>query len=219
MMRRLAERNVSYRVAPADDLSRSLEALARTHTSRWGERSVFTGDFERFAWVAAIGVTRGAMTFHEAVHDDEIVASLVTIDDVDVCFFFQTGRDPSSEFSTSSGTLLKARGDRRRRRAGARIVDLCYGNPQTKLDWADDVLPVLALRWSVGVRGHSVRALRNTVGATIRRCAPAVSRSRRTRARAPGAGRRHPGSRRRPRTPPSRRSGASGARVGDAAPP
>jgi len=167
-LRRSADRDVVYRVAATTDVEQSLAALERTHRSRWGDRSVFTDSFERFQRVARKGVEIGEVHFHEAVHGDEIVASLVTVDHGDVCAFYQTGRDPQSPFSESSGTLVKARAIERAAQLGIGTVDLCYGDPQAKTEWADDSLRVLAFRWSVGLRGHAVRGLRRTVGSAVR---------------------------------------------------
>ena len=168
VLRRLAERDVTYRVAPAGDVERSLVALERTHLSRWGMRSVFSASFGRFARAARVGAAIGEVTFHEAVHDGEVVASLVTVDHGDVSAFYQMGRDPTSPYSQSSGTLIKACAIERAVRNGVRVIDLCYGDPPAKLDWADDALDVFALRWSVGLGGYSVRALRRTIGRSVR---------------------------------------------------
>src|SRR5207237_8592758 len=110
----------------------------------------------------------------------EVIASLATIERWGTCYFFQMGRNPDPRFA-NSGTVIKAKAVERACAEAFRKVDLCYGDPATKLLWADEREPVVRAHWGHGPTGRAVHGALTAVW-------PAAAALRRLRIRAAGAG-------------------------------
>lgn len=156
VVRRFDELGARYRVADRDETERALETLERLHRQRWHEHSVFLSNFDRFAAAARAGAARDEVRFHEVEVAGEVIASLVTIERWGCCYFLQMGRNPDRRWS-NSGTFLKAKAIERACDVGFRRVDLCYGDPQAKVIWADERQPVARVRWGHGPAGRAVQ--------------------------------------------------------------
>lgn len=176
IVRRLEEAGITYEVVDATDSSRAMATLERLHRRRWRGASPFLDSVRRFEAAVTTGVAHGELCFHEVLADRQVIASLVTIERWGTCFFHQMGRDPDRRWS-GSGTFLKARAIERACRLGFRKVDLCYGDPPSKLLWADGRRPVVRARFA---HGRAAR-LESRVLAVLR---PGVNAFRRARVRA-----------------------------------
>jgi CelD/BcsL family acetyltransferase involved in cellulose biosynthesis len=157
VLRRLGEGGARYRVVALDETDAALARFERLHRLRWGRRSVLIPNADLFAAAARAGAARREVRFHEVDVDGEVIASLVTIERWGDCYFVQMGRNPDPRWS-NSGTLLKARAIERACELGVRRVDLCYGDPRSKVIWADERAPVGRVRWGRGPAGRAVHA-------------------------------------------------------------
>jgi CelD/BcsL family acetyltransferase involved in cellulose biosynthesis len=153
--RRFGEMGAHYRVVDPSDTERAITTLERLHEQRWDRRSVFRVHFRQFEAAARAGAALGQVRFHEVALGGKVIASLATIERWDTCYFFQMGRDPDPRWG-NSGTVVKAKAVERACDAGFRKVDLCYGDPASKLLWADEREPVVRLHWGHGRTGRAV---------------------------------------------------------------
>lgn len=176
IVRRFEEAGITYEVVDTTDSDRAMDTLERLHRRRWRGTSPFLDSVRRFESAVTAGIARGELCFHEVLADGRVIASLVTIERWGTCFFHQMGRDPDRRWS-GSGTFLKARAIERACRLGFHKVDLCYGDPASKLAWADDRRPVVRARFAHGRVGR----LESRVLAALR---PGVNAFRKARIRA-----------------------------------
>jgi CelD/BcsL family acetyltransferase involved in cellulose biosynthesis len=170
VIRRLEEQGLRDRLVDPADTERALETFLALHRLRWDDESLFLDSLERFERAVGAGAPSGRIRFHEVVADEQVIASLVTIEEGTTCAFHQMGRDPAPQWS-NSGTYLKARALDRACREQFEIVDLCYGEAPGKMDWADDARPVFSLAWAHGAIARGVDAAQRTVAVTRRRSA------------------------------------------------
>ncbi len=175
VIRRLDEQGLRYRLVDPADAERALGTLETLHRMRWAEGSPFLESFDRFERAVAAGAPSGWVRFHEVVADEEVVASLVTIEHKLTCAFYQTGRIPAPEWN-NVGTYLKARALERACRDGFEIVDLCYGEGAGKLAWSDDALDVVSLTWEHGVRARGLGVAQRLLGPPLRSARRLVGR-------------------------------------------
>ncbi|HEY4397382.1 MAG TPA: GNAT family N-acetyltransferase [Acidimicrobiia bacterium] len=177
--RRFDELGARYRVVDTEETERAIQTLERLHDQRWDRRSLFRAYFHQFEAAARAGAERGEVRFHEVDVAGEVIASLATIERWDTCYFFQMGRNPEARFA-NSGTVIKAKAVERACAEGFRKVDLCYGDPPSKLPWADERQPVARVHWGHGPTGHAVHGALTALW-------PAGDALRRLRIRAAGA--------------------------------
>jgi CelD/BcsL family acetyltransferase involved in cellulose biosynthesis len=171
VIRRLGETGYQYREVAPDDTGRALATLERLHRERWGSRSHFLPAYGAFADAVVAGAACGEVAFQEIVLDGSVVASLVSLDIAGISSWYQMGRDPDPRHK-NVGTLLKARAVERSCRVGHHLIDLCIGEAPLKVQWADDVTPVLRVRWASGRAGTIVLDV-------LERLGPAVTHARR----------------------------------------
>ncbi|HEV3135373.1 MAG TPA: GNAT family N-acetyltransferase [Acidimicrobiia bacterium] len=180
--RRFDELGARYRVVDTDETERAIATLEHLHDQRWDRRSLFRAYFHQFEIAARAGAARGEVRFHELDVAGEVIASLATIERRGTCYFFQMGRNPDPRFA-NSGTVVKAKAVERACVEGFRKVDLCYGDPATKLLWADEREPVVRVHWGHGPTGRAVHG-------ALMALWPFADALRRLRIGAAGAGRR-----------------------------
>jgi len=168
VIRRLGEAGYQYREVAAGDTPRALATFEQLHRTRWGSRSRFLPGFDAFASAVVAGASRGEVVFQEVVLDGSVIASLVSLEVAGVSSWYQMGRDPDPRH-TNVGTLLKARAVERSCRVGHRVIDLCIGEAPLKAQWADDVAPVLRVRWASGRTGAIVLDVLERLGPPLAR--------------------------------------------------
>jgi CelD/BcsL family acetyltransferase involved in cellulose biosynthesis len=179
MMRHFDAAGVSTRAVGHDQIDRALGTLAHLHALRWGRESGFLPHFATIADATRRASAVGESTVLEALASDgKVVASMLLFEIASHSYWYQMGRDPDPRWS-SIGNLLKARAVERSCLLGHRAVDLGSGASPLKTIWADDVTPVIQLRWASGARTRTLlrasvarrnrRAVRRTGAVTVER--------------------------------------------------
>jgi CelD/BcsL family acetyltransferase involved in cellulose biosynthesis len=181
VVRRFDEMGAHYRVVDPHDTERALATFERLHRDRWHRQSVFVPVLDRFAAAARAGAARDEVHFHEVDVEGDVIAALVTLERWGTSYFIQMGRNPDRRWS-NVGTFLKAKAIERACDDGLRKVDLCYGDPASKVIWADEREPVARVHWGHGPLGRPEHAAL----VALRPAADAVNRLR-TRGGTPAA--------------------------------
>jgi CelD/BcsL family acetyltransferase involved in cellulose biosynthesis len=150
--RRLVERGVSYRTDGGDDgFDAAFTAFESLHRLRWSKGgSGFLASIRRFEAAARGGFARKEVVFHEVVHEDRVLASLVTLEIGDQCSLYQMGRDPDPAWS-GTGLFLRACAVRRSCELGHTTVDFGPGSAEIKKQWTDTRRAVLRITWGHGI--------------------------------------------------------------------
>ena len=153
VLRRFDEMGARYRVVDTDHTDQAIATLERLHEQRWERRSLFRVYFPQFEAAARAGAARGHVRFHELDVGGEVIASLATIEAWGTCYYFQVGRNPDPRWG-NAGTVIYAKAIERACELGFQRIDLCYGDPESKLRWADGREPIARVHWGQGPAGR-----------------------------------------------------------------
>ena len=149
--RRLVRETGSCIVERVGDVELGLRVLRRLHAQRWGEASVFLGDFDRFAAVCRAAAARGELAIDVLRAGDETVAVVASFELAGRISYHQGGRIPAQRWRTA-GTLLLARVFDDAARRGLIEADLLRGDEAYKALFADGRRELWRLRCAVGPR-------------------------------------------------------------------
>jgi CelD/BcsL family acetyltransferase involved in cellulose biosynthesis len=179
VLRRFEEMGARYRVVEIDQTEQAIATLERVHDQRWDRHSLFRAYFPQFEAAARAGGALGYVRFHEVDVEGEVIASLATIEGWGTCYYFQVGRNPDPRWG-NAGTVIYAKALERACELGFRKVDLCYGDAESKLRWADGREPIVRVHWGHGPAGRAAHWALSALW-------PAADALRRLRLRAGGA--------------------------------
>jgi CelD/BcsL family acetyltransferase involved in cellulose biosynthesis len=152
-VRRLTPGGMAFRSSTPATVDRSLLVLRQLHLERWGGRSHFLGDFERFAAASRLGAARGELVVRELVVGGTVVAAVACFEVAGRLSLYQSGHAVDHRWRNALTVLLDSVVEDACRR-GCAEVDLLRGTEPYKLLFASECRTIVRLSAATGARGR-----------------------------------------------------------------